>query len=142
MNDKLAAMSTMKRMLLDGHMVTVVLTEHQADNDTYHGVAFRARSTDTRDIVPNIQAVHGLRPYPYADRPDYAWQFVEAGQDEQPLLDIASGNAAHHQETIDAGKQDRIDQVNAPEQVFDPRDTDKDGTVSKAEKKAWNRENR
>lgn len=139
MSDKIKTMQTPKRALVGGHMCTIFLTDYDVSNDTYFGEAHRNRKMGD-EKTPVVTSVTGLRPYPYADRPDVAFQFVECGENEQPLLDIAEGNAAHHRPVIDAGKQDRIEQITDGEPTFDPADTNKDGTVSKAEKKAWNKE--
>ncbi len=69
-----------------------------------------------------------------------SFHFVECGADEQPLLDIVTKNAELHREVIEAGRNDRIDQVNRTEEEFDPVDADPSGDVSKAERKKWNKE--
>lgn len=139
MSDKIKAMQTPKRALIGGHMQTIFLTDYHIDNDTYDGEAHRNRKTGDEQ-TPVVTSVTGLRPYPYAERPDYSFQFVECGEDEQPLLDIADKNAEGHRDVIDAGKDDRIRQVTDDEPTLNPADTDEDGRISKKEMKQWNKD--
>lgn len=81
------------RASVGGHMATVFLTDYDESNGTYDGLLIRNRSMDTRDTVPHFEAVHGLRPYPYDERPDYAFQFVKPGTSEHVLINIARANA-------------------------------------------------
>lgn len=81
------------RASIGGHMATIFLTDFDIESQSYHGLLVRNRSMDVADKVPHFEAVHGLRPYPYAERPDYAFQFITPGQDESILINIAQANA-------------------------------------------------
>lgn len=81
------------RACIGGHMATVFLTDYDESNGTYDGLLVRNRSMNTSDTVPHLEAVHGLRAYPYEARPDYAFQFVHPGNDESVLINIAQANA-------------------------------------------------
>jgi len=91
---------TMSRLLgqtvranIGGHMTTILLTDYDDSDDSYFGLAIRCRSMNSNEKPPVFEAVPGLRQYPTADRPDYSFQFVVAGEDESPLLAIAQKNA-------------------------------------------------
>jgi len=90
------------RMLIGGHMTTVFLTDFDLSSNSYHGVAIRSFAM-ADEKVPVIEAVHGARPYPTTDRPNYAFQFVAPGDDESLLINIAHKNLVDRQphETTD-----------------------------------------
>jgi hypothetical protein len=116
MSNPYALMKTPKLALIGGHLQLVQLTEYSPENDTYWGLATRCRSMDTKDKVPVQTAVPGLRPYPFQERPDYAFQFVEVDADTTPLFEIAKRNAGPHLDTLaEQPVQDRIDQINNPD---------------------------
>jgi hypothetical protein len=81
------------RACVGGHMATVFLTDYDIESVSYHGLLVRNRSMNTDNVVPHLEAVHGLRAYPYSARPDYAFQFVKPGDDESVLINIAQKNA-------------------------------------------------
>lgn len=96
------------RAFIAGRMQTVFLTDFDPNDETFHG--FAARSFDAQgQQLPILTPVHGLRPYPYNERPDYSFQFVICGEDESVLLDIANRNSRLPQD------------FNSPEQVADRR---------------------
>ena len=141
MNAKIAAMATPKRMLVGGRMMTVFLTDYEPSSDSYYGEAHTNRSIDVGDAdkAPLVRKVTGARPYPTLDRPDYSFQFVELGEDEQPLLDIAIGNLPSNR----APEAQPAPPIETPGgNVFDPADTNKDGIVTKEEAKALKRLNK
>lgn len=90
--EKLKKLGQCVRMQLAGHRVTVLLTDYDLSSDTYHGEAHRNYSMNTDEKTPVVESVHGIRFYPYDARPNYAFQCVPCGEDEQPLIDIARGN--------------------------------------------------
>lgn len=79
------------RALIGGRMQTILLTDYDQSSDSYWGEAVRCNPGEGDEKVPIHTAVSGLRPYPYADRPDYSFQFVEPGADESVLINIAAG---------------------------------------------------
>ncbi len=85
------------RMLVGAHMETVFLTDYDASSNSYHGIAIRNFSMNTGENPPVFEAVHGARPYPTTDRPNYAWQFIAAGDDESVLINIAHDNLAERE---------------------------------------------
>jgi len=90
----LALLGKAVRASIGGHMATIILTDYDLSDATYDGLLIRNRSMNSTDVVPHFEAVHGLRPYPYAARPNYAFQFVLPGEDESVLINIAQANAA------------------------------------------------
>lgn len=76
------------RALIDGRMQTIFLTEYEAGG-TYWGMAVRNNPAEGNEKMPKFTPVSGLRPYPYAERPDYRFQFVSPGEDESVLINIA-----------------------------------------------------
>ena len=89
----------------------VFLQEYDKDNDSYTGVIFPHNEFFTQFLVnqgkglfgpgPTVNAgvalrVPGLRQYPYAARPQYAFQFVLADEDPAPLHQIMASNLAAH----------------------------------------------
>jgi hypothetical protein len=92
--EKLRMLGRWVRAQIGGHRVSVVLTDYDESSDSYHGEAHRNYSMNTGEQTPVVESVHGLRPYPYSARPDYAFQFVLPGEDEQPLIDIAQRNVS------------------------------------------------
>lgn len=83
------------RMLVGAHMETVILTDFDIASNSYHGTAIRSFSMEAGEKVPIIEAVHGARPYPTTDRPNYSFQFVHPGDDESVLINIAQSNIAN-----------------------------------------------
>lgn len=79
--------------IIGGHLEVVVLTDYSAENDTYWGEAHRNRSMDSSERCPCVKSVTSLRPWPYAARPDQAFQFCTPGDVacEQAVRDIAAG---------------------------------------------------
>jgi hypothetical protein len=81
------------RASVGGHMATIWLTDYDIGSNSYAGLLVRNVSMNVGDTVPHFEAVHGLRPYPYDERPDYAFQFITPGTDESVLINIAQANA-------------------------------------------------
>ena len=90
----------------------VFLQEYDAGTDSYTGVIFPHNEFFTQFLVSQGKGafapgevvnsgvalrVPGLRQYPYAARPQYAFQFVLAGEDPAPLHKIMADNFAAHQ---------------------------------------------
>lgn len=88
-----------------GHQLQgVFLVEYDQSNDTYVGVHFphneqfigfvkavgkgQFAAGSTSNVTVGLR-VKGLRRYPYAERPDYPFQFVLPGEDVTPLREIA-----------------------------------------------------
>jgi hypothetical protein len=100
MANELEAMATPKRMLVGGRMMTVFLTDLDTSSDSFNGFAVTVgKSLDTDQAKQagfingiEFRPVRGARPYPYSERPNYAFQFVEMGEDESPLLAIGQAN--------------------------------------------------
>lgn len=139
MHEKLALLGTAVRALIGGHMSTVFLTDYDSSSDSYWGEAHRNFAMGDK-ALPVVISIRGLRPYPYIQRPDYAFQFVLPGENEQPLLDIAAKNA----HPLTNANPPTVSH-DAPEQPssegFDPADTNRDGVVTKKEQKWFDREN-
>lgn len=95
------------RALIDGRMQTIYLTEFDGSNGTYWGVAMRTNPAEDAAVssatgapnFPKFTPVSGLRPYPYAERPGYSFQFVRPGDDEAVLINIAATNMPQARET-------------------------------------------
>jgi hypothetical protein len=152
MADELKTMTTPKRMLVGGRMMSVWLSDFDASSGSYNGFAVTVgKSLDVAKNPGNLNGiefrpVRGARPYPYTERPSYSFQFVEMGEDEAPLLAIGQGNA-------DAGTvadnyaPDEEAAPPIPGEVsgeqdpnsFDPRDTNRDGTITNKERKEYNK---
>lgn len=81
------------RALVGGHMTTILLTDWNESSDSYNGTSIRSFSMDTSEKAPVIIAVTGLRAYPYKERPDYAFQFVQPGGSEHVLRNLARHSA-------------------------------------------------
>lgn len=138
-NDKLALLGSPVRAHIGGHMATVFLTDYEQASDSYWGEAHRNRKTGD-EKTPVVESVRGLRPYPYTSRPDYAFQFVLPGEDEQPLLDIAQGNVRPGQ--VEQPKPQEPDAMTPGEATFPhPADKNFDGVVTKKERKQYDKEN-
>lgn len=162
MNEKLERLG--KPVVILGHggrIQVAILIHYDESSDSYDGAAlfpgnlrlraaegsaFQSGIVDTVPVLP----VHGLRRYPYAERPDYARQFVFPGEDIQPLLDIAQRNADTTRPAAVADQPVESSEANAPDvldtqplaepaQEFDPADRNKDGTVSNKERKQYER---
>ena len=124
-DNELSILGQPVRALVGGRMMTVILTDYDSSSSSYNGVAITVgKSLDVATNPGNVNGiefrpVRGLREYPYTERPSYAFQFVYPGDDESVLLSIG--------------------QTNADNATQDPRDTDGDGQVSKAERKAYNK---
>jgi hypothetical protein len=132
----------------------VFLSEYDEDDDSYTGVAF-LQSTFFQQylqaegkgnfsplespIATGAVAVRvsGLRRYPYAKQPDYAFQFVLPREAIDPLREIMQKNADAFQSGVPIGQGPLHEVVldDAGEQVFDSRDTNKDGIVDKSERR-------
>lgn len=131
------------------------LTEYDEGADTYVGVVFprseffqqmfqhQGKGEFTEFGAPMnvgvVQRIEGLRRYPYAERPDYAFQFVLPDEDTTPLREIMQRNADAAQSGVPTGQEpthEVIQDSETGEQSFDPADTNKDGVVDKAERKA------
>ena len=77
------------RGLVGEHMTTILLTDYDEVTDSYSGEGHRNITASGLETLPVVTSVHGFRRYPYEARPDYAFQFVLIGEDEQPLRDLA-----------------------------------------------------
>lgn len=93
-----------------GHQLQgLFLVEYDQGTDSYTGVSFPQNEKFTQffaslgkgtfgaETPVNVGVclrIQGLRRYPYAERPDYAFQFVLPGEDPAPLLAIMTQNAA------------------------------------------------
>ena len=87
-----------------GRMQTVVLSNYDLVTDTYWGGVENANPAEGDEAFQDGQKVSGLRRYPYAARPDYAFQFVLPGEDESVLVNIAKDNQTfRHGGTSDGG---------------------------------------
>lgn len=158
-NEKLKLLGTFVRMQIGGHAVTVLITDYNLSNDSYHGELHRNISMNTGEKTPVVQSVHGIKMYPFEPQPKYAFQAVRCGEDEQPLLDIAQFNADNSRGTPDPGPHVWVDldppapkvpvvpekpRTPAPEQVatgaLDPADKNKDGRVTNEERKSYKRD--
>lgn len=73
-------------------MQTVILSNYDLVTDTYWGKIINANRGEGPAPFQDGEYVPGLRRYPYAARPDYAFQFVLPGEDESVLVNIAHGN--------------------------------------------------
>ena len=110
----------------------VFLHEYDKDDDSYTGVIFPHNEFFTQFLVnqgkglfgpgPTVNAgvalrVPGLRQYPYAARPDYAFQFVLTDEDPAPLHKIMADNFAAHKAarsvevTVEEGGDNNPEQV-------------------------------
>lgn len=131
-----------------GHQLRALfLEEYDVESDTYVGVThfeddqftktFQhvGKGVFTEGRTANVAVavrVPGLRRYPYAERPDYSFQFVLAGESADPLREIAAKNAQNHEQGGDVVIEERQD-----EQAVDNRPPwQKKGFTSKAEWKA------
>lgn len=137
------------RVQVKGRVLTAWLTDYDESSDSYWGFAVTTRELDVDFPPVEFLPLRGLRQYPYKERPDYAFQFVFPGEDEGGIRGIAATNASGiadetiAKELIDPVKVSKDDTAPLPEQteqVFDERDTDRDGSVSKSERKAWKKE--
>lgn len=84
------------RMLVGGRMMTVRLTDYEADSDTYDGSGESNRKLD-QETLPIVRDVHGIVFFPHPTRPDYAFQCVRCGEDESVLINIANASIADRQ---------------------------------------------
>lgn len=93
--DDLAMLGKPVRASIGGHMLTIFLTDFDVSNGTYWGLGVRNRTMDSSERAPIFSPVKGLRPYPYKQMPEYAFQFVQPGDlaGEQALLEIARANS-------------------------------------------------
>jgi hypothetical protein len=131
-----------------GHQLrALVLEEYDVSNDTYVGVTHFEDDQFTKTFqhvgkgvfaegrTANVAVavrIPGLRRYPYAERPDYSFQFVLAGESVEPLREIAARNAKN----IEQGGDVVIEEVQ-DEQAVDTRPTwQKKGFASKADWKS------
>lgn len=138
----LSLLGSPARMLVGGRMLTVKLTDWEEADQTYYGSSETNRSLDNDVELPQVKSLTGLRPYPYAARPDYAFQFVAPGEDESVLLAIGQGNATPPVPPVEVVVDD-ADTADLPEQTeetFADADLNRDGTVTKQERKQWKRE--
>lgn len=119
-NEKEALLGQAVRHIFNGYQVTTILKHYDESSDSYSGnVQFDGtikvkviggtlgEGAPGKDgnlpgipgfglkeaVISPVFHVKGLRPYPYAERPDYAFQFVLPGQSLEPLLEIARRNA-------------------------------------------------
>jgi len=118
-NEKLQLLGQPVRACLEGHMVTVFITDYDPSSDSYNGESHRNYSMNTGENPPIVKSVPGLRPYPYTERPDYAFQFVRPGEDESVLLAIAQNNVHlpdnfNSPEQVEARKQQVLNQPKPP----------------------------
>jgi hypothetical protein len=136
--EKLASLGKPVRLLLGGRMMTGFLIDYDESSDSYNGIAFSVgKSIDVSDPQPIERTFRGARKYPYAERPNYAFQFVFPGEDEQPLLNIAQGNINPEHGEGSGGNVpvEGIDTSTGKEE-FDPtKDYNQDGVVDKRDKK-------
>lgn len=147
---KLKLIGTMVRMQIRGHRTSVLITDYDSVKDVYHGEAHRNYSMNTGEKTPVVFTVNNIVPFPYTKRPDYAFQFVLCGEDEQPLIDIANGNVPQIAKDLTSDPFGKVPpSTNIPHEKgevvekrtpmsnenFDPADTNKDGKVSNQERK-------
>lgn len=105
-------------VVANGIVDTAYLDQYAASNDTYTAIYFTEDKSIIKtflnagkgalgagpDVVVSLpMKLKGLRKYPYAARPNYEFQFVFPGEDEQPLIDIAQANADSRKTTSSGG---------------------------------------
>jgi len=105
LKDAQALLGKPVRASIKSHQMTVFLTEYDESNQTYSGIGIRNVSMNAGDTLPHFESVQGLRRYPYAERPDYAFQFVTPGEDEAPIINIAQKNSVRPRGGEQAGDQ-------------------------------------
>jgi hypothetical protein len=103
------------RMLVGAHMETVFLTDFDIASNSYHGLAVRCFSMNSGENPPIFEAVHGARPYPQEDEPNYAFQFVNPAIDESVLVNIAHRNLLARQAPADVSPDVSPDPVDSEE---------------------------
>jgi len=124
----------------DGSYVGVVFLESHFFQEYFKGEGkgqFSSLGKTATGAVP--VRVAGLRRYPYTERPNYWPQFVLPGEDTEPLRAIMQASADAYQSGTPIGQEPVHEVIQDPEtgeQSFDPADTNKDGIVDKAERKA------
>jgi hypothetical protein len=147
--EKLKLLGQPVRMQLEGHLTTVFLTDYDESSDSYYGESHRNFSMNMGEKLPVVNPVRGLRPYPYTFRPNYAFQFVLPGEDEQVLIDIAQGNVNRVDiPTTSEDSQVPIQSI-PPADVpgshldsTDPKDLNKDGIVTPEEKRQYKKDHK
>lgn len=102
----------------------LVLEEYDESSDSYVGVTHFQDDQFTKTFqhvgkgvfaegrTANVAVavrVPGLKRYPDAERPDYAFQFVLAGESADPLREIAAKNAANTEQGGEAVIEERQD---------------------------------
>lgn len=127
------------------------LTEYDESSDTYVGVIFphseeftqllhaTGKGTFTTDTPLNLGVVvriPGLRRYPYRERPNADFQFVLKGEDPAPLRAIMAANAEGKYTTAPVEQVEQVEQAQQ-QGNYDPADLNKDGTVTKKERKRY-----
>lgn len=109
MSNPLAFLGTAVRCVVNGVVDTVHIDNYDSSNDTYIGICFTEEKSIIKtflnagkgalgagpDVVISLPLkVKGLRRYPFAARPNADFQYVLPGEDEQPLIDIATANSS------------------------------------------------
>jgi hypothetical protein len=134
------------RMLVGGRMMSVWLSDWDSSSSSYNGFAVTVgKSLDTDQskqagFINGIEfrPVRGARPYPYSERPNYAFQFVEVGDDESPLLAIGQANvgtAPAPAETVEEEASPIPGEASGTQdpRTYDKRDANKDGVTTPEE---------